>query len=55
MFCVCKNDVDLLKTSAFRIEPDMFLKDNAKLELGDGVVRVLHTTMQKEAWLNCLF
>jgi hydroxyacylglutathione hydrolase len=42
-FCLCKDDLDLLKTSGVRIEPDTFLKDNAKLELGDGVIRVLHT------------
>jgi hydroxyacylglutathione hydrolase len=42
-FCLCKDDLDLLKISGVRIEPDMFVKDNAKLELGDGVIRVLHT------------
>ena len=42
-FCLCRDDIDLLKTSGVRIEPDKFLKDNAKLELGDGVIRVLHT------------
>jgi hydroxyacylglutathione hydrolase len=42
-FCLCKDDYDLLKTSGVEIEPDTFVKDNAKLELGDGVIRVLHT------------
>jgi hydroxyacylglutathione hydrolase len=42
-FCLCKDDYDLLKTSGVQIEPDTFVKDNAKLELGDGVIRVLHT------------
>ena len=42
-FCLCKDDYDLLKTADVQIEPDIFLKDNAKLELGDGIVRVLHT------------
>jgi len=42
-FCLCRDDIDLLKTSGVRIEPDKFLKDNAQLELGDGVIRVLHT------------
>jgi glyoxylase-like metal-dependent hydrolase (beta-lactamase superfamily II) len=42
-FCLCKDDYDLLKTSGAQIEPDTFVKDNAKLELGDGVIRVLHT------------
>jgi hydroxyacylglutathione hydrolase len=42
-FCFCKDDYDLLKTSGVQIEPDTFVKDNAKLELGDGVIRVLHT------------
>jgi len=42
-FCLCQDDVDLLKTSGVRIEPDTFVKDNAKLALGDGVIRVLHT------------
>lgn len=42
-FCLCKDDFDLLKTSGVRIEPDTFVKDNAKLELGDGIIRVLHT------------
>ena len=42
-FCLCKDDYDLLKTSGVPIEPDTYVKDNAKLELGDGVIRVLHT------------
>jgi hydroxyacylglutathione hydrolase len=42
-FCLCKDDYDLLKTSGVQIEPDIFIKDNAKLELGDSVIRVLHT------------
>lgn len=42
-FCLSKDDYDLLKTADVQIEPDIFLKDNAKLELGDGIVRVLHT------------
>ncbi|MEJ2102862.1 MAG: MBL fold metallo-hydrolase [Desulfobacterales bacterium] len=42
-FCLCKDDYDLLRTSGVQIEPDMFVKDNAKLILGDGVIRVLHT------------
>jgi hydroxyacylglutathione hydrolase len=42
-FCLCKDDYDLLTTSGLQIEPDRFVKDNAKLELGDGVIRVLHT------------
>ena len=42
-FCLCEDDYDLLKTSDLQIEPDIFVKDNAKLELGDGVIRVLHT------------
>jgi len=42
-FCLSKHDYDLLKTSGIQIEPDTFVKDNARLELGDGVIRVLHT------------
>jgi hydroxyacylglutathione hydrolase len=42
-FCLYRDDYDLLKTSGVQIEPDTFVKDNAKLELGDGVIRVLHT------------
>lgn len=42
-FCLCKDDYDLLKTADVQIEPDKFVKDNARLELGDGVIRVLHT------------
>ena len=42
-FCLCKDDDDLLRTSGVQIEPDMLVKDNAKLLLGDGVIRVLHT------------
>jgi len=42
-FCFCNDDYDLLKSSGVQIEPDAFLKDNAKLQLGDGVIRVLHT------------
>lgn len=42
-FCLCEDDYDLLKTSGVQIEPDRFLKDNAKLELGDSVIGVLHT------------
>jgi hypothetical protein len=42
-FCLGKHDYDLLKTADVQIEPDIFLKDNAKLELGDGIIRVLHT------------
>jgi hydroxyacylglutathione hydrolase len=42
-FCLCKDDVDLLKTSGVPIEPDTFVKDNSKLALGDGIIRVLHT------------
>jgi len=42
-FCLCRDDYDLLKTAGVQIEPDTFIKDNAKLELGDGIIRVLHT------------
>ena len=42
-FCLCKDDFDLLKTSGVQIEPDTFIKDNTKLALGDGIIRVLHT------------
>lgn len=42
-FCLCEDDYDLLKASGVQIEPDTFVKDNAKLELGDGIIRVLHT------------
>jgi hydroxyacylglutathione hydrolase len=42
-FCLNRDDYDLLKTSGIPIEPDLFVKDNAGLKLGDGVIRVLHT------------
>jgi hydroxyacylglutathione hydrolase len=42
-FCLGEDDYDLLKTADIQIEPDIFLKDNAKLKLGDGTIRVLHT------------
>ncbi len=42
-FCFCEDDYDLLETSGVQIEPDKFVKNNDKLELGDGVIRVLHT------------
>ncbi|UCD79711.1 MAG: MBL fold metallo-hydrolase [Desulfobacterales bacterium] len=42
-FCLCQDDYDLLKTSGIQIEPDLFVKDNAGLKLGDGIIRVLHT------------
>jgi hydroxyacylglutathione hydrolase len=42
-FCLCRDDYDLLKTSGVQIEPDLFVKDNARLQLGDGIIRVLHT------------
>jgi hydroxyacylglutathione hydrolase len=42
-FCLGRNDYDLLKSSGIQIEPDLFVKDNAGLKLGDGVIRVLHT------------
>jgi hydroxyacylglutathione hydrolase len=42
-FCLCRDDYDLLKTAGVQIEPDTFIKDNARLELGDGIIRVLHT------------
>jgi hydroxyacylglutathione hydrolase len=42
-FCLCRDDCDLLKTSGVRLEPDSFIKDNSRLELGDGIIRVLHT------------
>jgi hydroxyacylglutathione hydrolase len=42
-FCLCRDDYDLLKTSGIQIEPDLFIKDNARLKLGDGIIRVLHT------------
>jgi hydroxyacylglutathione hydrolase len=42
-FCLCRDDYDLLETAGVQIEPDTFIKDNAKLELGDGIIRVLHT------------
>lgn len=42
-FCLCRDDYDLLKSSGIQIEPDLFVKDNARLRLGDGIIRVLHT------------
>jgi len=42
-FCLCREDEDLLHTSGISIEPDLFVKDNTRLTLGDGLVRVLHT------------
>ena len=42
-FCLCREDTDLLGTSGVAIEPDLFIKDNVRLKLGDGVIRVLHT------------
>ncbi len=42
-FCLCRADYDLLKTSGVAIEPDLFVRDNSRLALGDGVIRVLHT------------
>ena len=42
-FCLCRDDYDLLETAGVQIEPDTFIKDNARLELGDGIIRVLHT------------
>jgi hydroxyacylglutathione hydrolase len=42
-FCLGREDYDLLQTSGIQIEPDLFVKDNARLQLGDGIIRVLHT------------
>jgi glyoxylase-like metal-dependent hydrolase (beta-lactamase superfamily II) len=42
-FCLCREDCDLLETSGVSIEPDLLVKDNTRLALGDGVIRVLHT------------
>lgn len=42
-FCLCRDDYNWLKTSGVSIEPDRFVKDNTRLTLGDGVIRVLHT------------
>ncbi len=42
-FCLARDDYDLFKTSGVAIEPDLFVKDNAKLKLGDGIIQVLHT------------
>ena len=42
-FCLGRDDYDLLKTSGIPIEPDLLVKDNHKLKLGDGIIRVLHT------------
>ena len=42
-FCLCRDDYELLKTSGIQIEPDLFVKDNTGLKLGDGIIRVLHT------------
>lgn len=50
-FCLCRDDYDLLKSSGIQIEPDMFVKDNARLKLGDGVIRVLHTPGHTEGSL----
>lgn len=33
----------MLKSSGISIEPDLFVKDNTRLKLGDGIIRVLHT------------
>ena len=42
-FCLCRDDYDLLKSSGVPVEPDLFVKDNTRLKLGDGIIRVLHT------------
>jgi glyoxylase-like metal-dependent hydrolase (beta-lactamase superfamily II) len=42
-FCLHRHDYELLQDSGIKIEPDLFVKDNARLKLGDGVIRVLHT------------
>jgi hydroxyacylglutathione hydrolase len=42
-FCLHRDDYQLLKDSGVPAEPDFFVKDNARLALGDGVIRVLHT------------
>jgi hydroxyacylglutathione hydrolase len=41
--CIHELDLDLLKESDNTLEPDMTLKDNASLPLGDTVIKVLHT------------
>ena len=43
LFCLCREDLDLLKSSGVPIEPDRFVKDNDRLALGDGFIRVVHT------------
>jgi glyoxylase-like metal-dependent hydrolase (beta-lactamase superfamily II) len=43
IFCLNRDDYDLLKSSGISMEPDRFVKDNAALKLGDGIIRVLHT------------
>ena len=42
-FCLHEFDHDLLVESGTRIEPDLFVKDNMKLMLGDLPLKVLHT------------
>lgn len=42
-FCLHEFDHDLLAESGTRIEPDLFVKDNMKLMLGDLPLKVLHT------------
>jgi glyoxylase-like metal-dependent hydrolase (beta-lactamase superfamily II) len=42
-FCLCADDADLLRASGVSIEPDLLLRDNARLALGDGVIRSVHT------------
>jgi len=41
--CLHRLDSDLLKEIEGNPEPDMFIKDNQKLELGNTVIKVLHT------------
>ncbi len=43
MFCIHELDIPLLNESGDHLEPDMILKDNASLPLGDSAIRVLST------------
>ena len=43
VFCICRQDEALLNTSGVSIVPDLIVKDNSRLRLGDGFIRVLHT------------
>jgi glyoxylase-like metal-dependent hydrolase (beta-lactamase superfamily II) len=43
MVCLHKSDVELVKEVDSHLEPDLLLKDNSSLKLGNTLIEVLHT------------